>query len=79
MINEGDIKIAAKLVLTEIPVYICFYINPESWLFEDQETRCEIIWKKLRESHPLTAKIAMLNTKSYKYSTWIESMEILAQ
>jgi hypothetical protein len=79
MKNEGDIKIGAHLVLTEIPVHICFYIDPKSWLFVDKEAQCEIIWKKLRESHPLTARIAMQNTKAYKYSTWIESMEILAQ
>ena len=79
MMNEGNIKIAAQIVLTEIPVHICFYIDPESWLFEDQETRCEIIWKQLRKSHPLTAKIAMDNTKIYKYSTWIENVQILSQ
>ena len=79
MMNEERIKIGARLVLTEIPVYICFYIKPSTWLFEDEEARCEIIWKQLRESHPLTARIAMQNTKAYKYSTWIDSMEILAQ
>ena len=79
MMNEERIKIGARLVLTEIPVEICFYIHPESWLFEDQETRCEIIWKELRKSHPLTSKIAMLNTKIYKYSTWIENVQILSQ
>tara|TARA_R110002012_G_scaffold183244_2_gene349620 strand:- start:1612 stop:1851 length:240 start_codon:yes stop_codon:yes gene_type:complete len=79
MINEGDIKIGARIVLTEIPVDICFYIEPGKWLFSDKEARCEIVWKELRKSHPLTAKIAMHNTKLYKYSTWIENIKILSQ
>ncbi len=77
--NEERIKIGARIVLTEIPVDICFYIKPSNWLFEDEESRCEIIWKQLRKSHPLTARVAMDNTKIYKHSTWIENIKILSQ
>ena len=77
--NEERIKIGARIVLTEIPVDICFYIEPSKWLFEDEESRCEIIWRELRKSHPLTARIAMDNTKLYINSTWIENIKILSQ
>jgi len=77
--NEERIRIGARLVLTEIPVDICFYIEPSKWLFEDEESRCEIIWRELRKSHPLTARIAMDNTKLYINSTWIENIKILSQ
>jgi len=77
--NEERVRIGARLVLTEIPVDICFYIEPSKWLFEDEESRCEIIWRELRKSHPLTARIAMDNTKLYINSTWIENIKILSQ
>jgi len=77
--SEERIRIGARLVLTEIPVDICFYIEPSKWLFEDEESRCEIIWRELRKSHPLTARIAMDNTKLYINSTWIENIKILSQ
>jgi hypothetical protein len=77
--NEERIRIGARLVLTEIPVDICFYIEPSKWLFEDEESRCEIIWRELRKSHPLTARIAMDNTKIHINSTWIENIKILSQ
>jgi len=71
------VKIAARMVLTEIPIEITFEVDNIDWITSDEERQCDMIWQKLRESHPMSARIAMHNTKAHLFSTWIENIRVI--
>ena len=70
-------KVRARIILTEIPINIEMEVDPVFWVTSDENEQANAIWRNLEISHPLCTQVALINTKLYPKTSWIENIKVI--